>query len=168
MKREYFVNNFSHRLKKLMINKGLSSTKSLAGVKISAIAKVCGCSIQMARRYVLGEALPEIDTIYKIAKWLNVPPGWLLFGEEPESPVNLDYSQLIQIDPEILEYILLKSAPLYSLSGNEKELVNFIMDIISDVTHIKADNESILKIINISINSAIRFNGIKNEKKANA
>ena len=67
-----------------MLSKGHHSGRSKAGVKIDKLSEVCDCSQQMARRYVLGEALPDIDIIVKIAKWLNVSPGWLVFGEEPK------------------------------------------------------------------------------------
>lgn len=143
----------------------LISSVSKAGVKISALAKICGCSHQMARRYVLGEALPEIDVTYKIAKWLRVSPGWLLFGEDTEVPNNINQKNLIQIEPDLFEYILTKSTVLFELTKDTKELVHFIMDSVNDATHIKADKEELMKIIDISVNSAMRFNGIKNDRK---
>jgi transcriptional regulator with XRE-family HTH domain len=143
----------------------LISTASKAGVKISVLAEICGCSHQMARRYVLGEALPEVDITYKIAKWLKVSPGWLLFGEETEVPNNITQKNLIQIEPDLFEYILTKSTMLFELTKDTKELVHFIMDSVNDATHIKADKEELMKIIDISVNSAMRFNGIKNDRK---
>ena len=129
------------------------------------LAEISGCSHQMARRYVLGEALPDIDVTHKIAKWLKVSPGWLLFGEETQIPNNIDQKDLVQIEPDLLEYILTKSAALFNFTKDTNELIHFIMDIINDATHIKADKKEILKIIDISINSATRFNGLKNDRK---
>ncbi|USQ13629.1 helix-turn-helix transcriptional regulator [Legionella lytica] len=143
----------------------LISSASKAGVKISVLAEVCGCSHQMARRYVLGEALPEIDVTYKIAKWLKVSPGWLLFGEDTEVPNNINQNNLIQIEPDLFEYILTKSSMLFELTKDTKELVHFIMDSVNDATHIKADKKELMKIIDISVSSAMRFNGIKNDRK---
>ncbi|WP_160116133.1 helix-turn-helix domain-containing protein [Legionella busanensis] len=165
MERDYFVAGFARRLTNLMKQANLISSTAKAGVKISKLAEVSGCSHQMARRYVLGEALPDIDITYKIAKWLNVSPGWLLFGEETEIPNNLNQKDLIQIEPDLLEYILRKSTILFDVAKDKEELVQFIMDIINDAIRIEADKKEILKIIDISINSALRFNGIKNERK---
>lgn len=168
MEREHFVYGFARRLTMLMKQANLISSASKAGVKVSALAKICGCSHQMARRYVLGEALPEIDVTYKIAKWLRVSPGWLLFGEDTEVPNNIDQKNLIQIEPDLFEYILTKSTMLFELTKDTKELVHFIMDSVNDATHIKADKEELMKIIDISVNSAMRFNGFKNDRKTKA
>ncbi len=167
MEREHFVQNFGRRLTQLMQNAGFSSSRSKAGVQIKDLSEISGCSHQMARRYVLGDALPDIDVTFKIAKWLSVSPGWLLFGEESSVPNNFNQKNLIQINPDLLEHILLKSAHLFLITKDTKELICFIMDIINDATHIEADNKAILKIIEISINSATRFNGILNDKKIN-
>ena len=118
----------------------------------------------MVRRYVLGEALPDIEKIIKIAKWLNISPGWLLFGEETILPVNLDKNNLIHIESELLEYILKKSIQLIFLTHDVKELVAFIMDIINDTTHIDADKKAILKIVDMSVNSVTRFKDNSNVK----
>ncbi len=149
----------------LMKQANLISSASKAGVKISVLAEVCGCSHQMARRYVLGDALPEVDITYKIAKWLKVSPGWLLFGEDSQIPNHISQDNLIQIEPDLFEYILTKSTMLLELTKDPKELVHFIMDSVNDATHIKADKEELMKIIDISVNSAMRFNGIKNDRK---
>lgn len=168
MEREYFVHGFAQRLTMLMKQINLTSSASKAGVKISVLAEVCGCSHQMARRYVLGEALPEVDVTYKIAKWLKVSPGWLLFGEETQLPSNITQNSLIQIEADLFEYILTKSTMLLELTQDPKELVHFIMDSVNDATHIKAAKEELMKIIDISVNSAMRFNGLRNEQKIKA
>jgi transcriptional regulator with XRE-family HTH domain len=145
---------------------GYSSSRSTSGVRLNILAKIAGCSQQMARRYAIGEALPEVDVIYKIAKWLDVSPGWLLFGDETKIPNNIIQKDLVEIDPELLKYILQKVQPLYFSTNNLPELVNFIMDIIYDATHIEADSATIQKIVDITVNSATRFNGCTDEKRA--
>lgn len=165
MERDHFVHGFARRMTALMQQADLVSSKSKAGVKVSKLAEIAGCSHQMARRYVLGEALPDVNVTYKIAKWLKVSPGWLLFGDETEIPNNLDQKNLIQIEPDLLEYILTKSASLFTITKDTHELISFIMDIINDATHIKADKSEIIKIIDLSINSAIRFNGLKHDNR---
>lgn len=166
MEREHFVRGFARRLTALMQKENLGSTKSKAGVKISKLAEVSGCSQQMARRYALGEALPDVDATYKIAKWLKVSPGWLLYGEEGEVPNNIGKTNLIQIEPDLLEYILSKCAPLFDITKNRQELISYIMDIIHDATHIEAEHKEILKVIDMSINSITRFHGIKDDVRS--
>lgn len=165
MERNQFVSGFASRITELMQQANLNSANSKARVKVTQLAEIAGCSHQMARRYVLGEALPDIDVIYKIAKWLNVSPGWLLFGEETIIPDNIEQKNIVQIDSDLLEYILTKSMLLFPIAVEPKELVPFIINIIHDVIHIKAEKEEIFKIIDISINSAIHFNNINNNKQ---
>ncbi len=143
----------------------LTSTNSKAGVKVSKLAEIAGCSHQMARRYVLGEALPDVVLIYKIAKWLKVSPGWLLYGEETKIPNNDEQKNLIQNEPDLFEYILTKSTALFHITKDTKELVQFLIDIINDATHLEAEKKEIFKIVDISINSALRFNGCKYDKQ---
>jgi transcriptional regulator with XRE-family HTH domain len=165
LEREHLVQSFSRRLTQLIQNKGLGSEKSKAGVKLKELAEVSNCSHQMARRYAMGDALPDIDVTFKIAKWLQVSPGWLLFGEESTIPNNINQKNLIQIEPDLLEYILVKCAPLFLITKDTQELISFIMDIINDTTYIEADKKDILKIVDISIKSVMRFNKKSNDKR---
>ncbi len=163
MEREHFVQGFAKRLTTLMQQADLGSSKSKAGVQINKLAKISGCSNQMARRYALGEALPDVDVTYKIAKWLKVSPGWLLYGEEGDIPDNFSKSKLLHIEPELLEYILSKCATLFDITKNKQELISYIMDVIQDAIKIEADQKEILKVIDMSINSITRFHGIKDD-----
>ena len=163
LEREHFVRGFARRLTALMQQENLGSSKSKAGVKITKLAEIGGCSHQMARRYVLGEALPDVDVTYKIAKWLKVSPGWLLYGEEDDIPNNIGQKNLIQIEPDLLEYILSKCASLFDITKNKQELISYIMDIIHDATHIEAEPKEIIKVIDMSINSITRFHGINDD-----
>lgn len=163
MERAYFVSGFARRLTALMQQANLGSSKSKAGVQINKLAEVSGCSLQMARRYVLGEALPDVDVTYKIAKWLKVSPGWLLYGEESDIPNNIGETNLVQIEPELLQYILSKCATLFDIVQKKQELISFIMDIIHDATHIEANSKEILKVVDMSINSITRFHGMNDD-----
>lgn len=160
MKRNDFLHGFSQRITMLLQQANLGSDNSKAKVKVSRLAEVAGCSHQMARRYVLGEALPEIDVTYKIAKWLNVSPGWLLFGEEIQVPDNIEKKQITCIETDILHYIITKSLSLSTLAKEPEELALFILAIIQDVIHVRAEKKEVFKIIDISINSAMHFNKI--------
>lgn len=160
MEREIFVKNFGLRLLDLMQQADLKSEKSKAKVKVTKLAEISQCSVQMARKYVMGEALPDVNTIYKIARWLNVSPGWLLFGEESKLPDNISQKNLVIIENDLLKHILAKSINLVKYVKDTNELVNFITDVINDTTQIEANEETILKLIDISINSAMRFHEI--------
>lgn len=80
-------------------------------------------------------------------------------------PGNVNKKDLIQIESDLFEYILTKSIILFELTKDTQELVQFIIDSINDASHIKADKEELMKIIDISVKSAMRFNGIKNDRK---
>lgn len=149
--REKFVKEFSQRLKKSLIQKGHASTRSESGVNYNKLAGIINCSKQMTRRYTLGEALPNYDIVLKMADWLEVSPGWLLFGDEPTD------KKQINIDSELLRYILTNSAALFTSTSNPDETVNFILDLISDTMNLHEDRESIYKIIDLATGTARRF-----------
>lgn len=140
-----------------MQEKGHISDRSRAGVKLDQLAEVCGCTPQMVRRYVLGEALPDIDITVRIAQWLDVTPGWLLFGDNRPVLNFIPYTDHIHIEADVLEYILLKTAPLYNLNQEKQDLVSFVMEIIQEVTQLAADKKAMLKLIDVSVSSALRF-----------
>src|SRR5579862_6247545 len=108
MERVNFVNNFSKRLNSLLQKKGYSSNRSQAGVEINQLAKAAGVSYQMARKYALGMALPDYHVIPKIAKWLNVTSSYLLFGENESNIPEHKSATSIEIESELLKYILHK------------------------------------------------------------
>ncbi|HIF0232810.1 TPA: hypothetical protein ACXYK5_002738 [Legionella pneumophila] len=66
------------------------------------LATVCGCSVQMARRYWSGTALPKPAAILTLAQQLHVRASWLYFGEG-QSHVDSD---TLSIHPEVLTYLL--------------------------------------------------------------
>ena len=84
--RKVFNQAFSQRLKSILIQKGYVSQRSITGVKVSELAKAINCSHQMARRYALGDALPDYEAVLRMAAWLEVSPGWLLFGTKESLP----------------------------------------------------------------------------------
>lgn len=158
MDRSKFVQHFSRRLIQLMTEEGFDSTRAKNGVDISKLAKISGCSYQMARKYTLGEALPELHVIAKIAIWLRTSPSWLLFGENETQISRHTSGAIIEIEPDLLKYILNKSHVLFKLSNNSDDIVNFIVDTIYDATHLNSDNKTIHKIIDMMISSATLLN----------
>lgn len=169
MKRIDFVNNFSKRLHFSLENKGYFSSRSKGRVDISQLAKITGVSYQMARKYILGLAMPEYHIISIIAKWLEVSPSWLLFGEEEIIKQDKYKSKsLIEIESEFLGYILKKCVVLFPPIKESEKIMNFIAGIIYDASHLDADNKTVLKIIDMMLSSAIQLADIENEKRTNA
>lgn len=166
MERAHFVTKFSKRLNALLQKEGYISTRSKAGVEIGQLAKVAGVSYQMARKYIIGEALPDYHIIPKIAKWLNVSPSWLLFGENESIVPELKSNSLIEIDIELLRYILHKCTILFPPTAESEKIANYILGVIYDASHINADSKTILKIIDMMLSSAIQLAEINLEKRA--
>lgn len=166
MARADFVSNFSKRLNSLLQKEGYSSNRSKAGIEITELAKVSGVSYQMARKYALGMALPDYHVIPKIAKWLNVSPSWLLFGEKEAIVPEHKSSTLIEIESDLLKYILLKCAVLFPPTSEVDKIINYIFGVIYDASHINTDNKTLLKIIDMMLSSAIQLSNINKEKRA--
>ncbi len=149
LNRAKFTKQFSHRLNELMRKAGYMSARVKNGIDIEKLAQISGCSYQMARRYALGEALPEIYIIAKIAAYLKSSPSWLLFGENQSLISEQKTGAMIEISPDLLKYILHKSIVLLSITDNKDELVNFLVDSIYDASHLQADDNMIYKIIDM-------------------
>lgn len=154
MTRMQLMHAFSQRLILVLKKKGFQSATASSGVKIKALAETLGCSVQIARRYALGESLPEPEQLLKIADWLEVSPGWLLFGEQQKENENIISAE---IDMELLRHILTRLASLFVQSHASQALVEFAQDLIYDALHMKASKKTIFKMIDIAVQSAGRF-----------
>jgi transcriptional regulator with XRE-family HTH domain len=157
MERTDIANNFSKRLKSLLQK---THTSHRTNIDINQLGKIAGVSYQMARKYILGLALPEYHVIIRMSQWLNVSPGWLLFGEQ-ENLLNNKSDTLIQIESELLTYILKKFITLFPPTAEADQIINFIVGVIYDATHINADNKTIRKIIDMMSSSAIQMREFK-------
>lgn len=167
MERVKLVNEFSQRLTSLLQREGYISNRiSKTGIEINHLAKAAGVSYQMARKYSLGLALPDYHIIPKIAKWLNVSPGWLLFGETEQYTTDQISPPLIAIETALLKHILLKCSVLYPSTNEAEKIVNYIVGIIYDISHINTDYQTILKIIDMMLSSAMEFSDMPKEKRA--
>lgn len=150
---------FSARLIKCLKKKGLASNRSHTGVSHIELAKVIGKPIQVVSLIVAGERIPEPEIIITIAKWLQVSPGWLLFGE-PSTHVDA-----ITIEESLLEEILEKALALdYEILSTEK-FSKFIRDIIIDTATLDADIEIKHKMIEKIFSSAGFFSADKRRIK---
>lgn len=166
MERSSFVTQFAKRLTALLQQQGHISNRAKTGVEIMQLAKIAGVSYQMARKYTLGIALPDYHVIPKIASWLNVSPSWLLFGENNLSTPECYPHSLIEIDIELLRYILSKYVNLVSCKTESEKLTNFIIEVIYNVSHINANKKTILPIIDLMLSSMVKLVQTETEKRA--
>lgn len=161
-KREVGVAFFAQRLVDTLVDKGYTSSRTKVNAR--ELADAIGCSYQMARKYVVGVALPEFETIQKIAIWLDVSAGWLLFGETEHVDRN-DKDERLNLNLDIVRHIINKILPLYANCGNLDEVVDFAVDVFYDASHINADKTTILKCIDMAIDSVERFSKQNNDRR---
>src|SRR5215207_3682155 len=81
MEKVNLTKQFAYRLRDAMLAAGFNSQRSTSGVCIHKLAEITGYSVQICRKYLRGEAIPEPVKLIEIAKKLQVSPGWLLFGD---------------------------------------------------------------------------------------
>jgi transcriptional regulator with XRE-family HTH domain len=155
MEKVNLTKQFSYRLRDAMITAGFNSQRSTSGVSIHKLAEITGYSVQICRKYLRGEAIPEATKLIDIAAKLNVSPGWLLFGDA-HNELNVSQDQLI-ISKKLLHYMFTRAACLYNGDLMEKEVPDFLMELIKDISLINANEEQSKKIIDLAISSVKHF-----------
>lgn len=156
MNREILASKFSERLNARLCEQGYQSQRSVAGVQFKALAKAAGVSIQMARKYALGIALPEPEVTLKIAHWLGVSPGWLIFGEA--MPDNPESAGEVMIKQELLAYILNRCFENFGLSQTAGNVVEYMLEVIYDASHLNTDIPTTKHIIDMMLSSTMVLN----------
>jgi hypothetical protein len=155
MEKVDLTKQFAFRLRDAMIRAGFNSHRSTSGVSIHMLAEITGHSLQICRKYVRGEAIPEPLKIIEIAAVLKVAPGWLLFGDATND-LNLESDQLT-VNKKLLHYLFTKATTLYNAPHMENEVPDFLIELIKDVSLINANEEQSKKIIDLAIASVTRF-----------
>lgn len=155
MEKNTLTKQFAARLWEAMIAAGMISQRSTSGIDIHQLAEITGHSVQICRKYLRGEALPEPVKLIQIASKLKVSPGWLLFGEALHNPSPS--SDRISFDKHLLRYIFSKATSLYNSTLSDKDVSDFLLDLITDVSQINANEEQSKKIIDLAISSAQHF-----------
>lgn len=145
---------FASRLHDAMIAKGYNSQRSTSGVCIHKLAEITGYSVQICRKYLKGEAIPEPLKLAELAAKLNVSAGWLLFGDADDD--SIIPNNKITINKDLLLYIFTKAAGLYH--SDLKEIPDFLMDLIKDLNIINTDLEQSKKIVDLALASVKYFN----------
>lgn len=157
MEKKNLAEDFASRLKEAMLAAKLDSKRSTSGVCIHKLAEITGYSVQICRRYLRGEAIPELAKLTAIAETLGVTPGWLLFGDSPINQQNATTE--IRISRELLQYLFTHAAALYRDSNDGKEVSDFLLELVSDISEINASDEQSKKIIDLAMASIKHFKG---------
>lgn len=151
-----FSKQFSYRLREAMLAANFNSSRSTSGVSIHKLAEITGYSVQICRRYLRGEAIPEPVKLMEIAEELKVSPGWLLFGDSHSH--YPDNSQKITINKNLLRYIVTHTAQLYNDGRQDDDVSDFLLELIQDVSQINASEDQSKKIIDLALSSIKHFN----------
>ncbi|STY28098.1 putative transcriptional regulator [Legionella wadsworthii] len=146
---------FAGRLRDAMIAAGFNSKRSTSGVCIHTLSEITGYSVQICRKYLRGEAIPDPLKLMEIAAKLHVSPGWLLFGDATNDQIGLQ--EKVLIDKNLLQYIFIKASCLYRGDLLEQEISGFLMGLIHDVSLISAEEEQAKKIIDLALASVKHF-----------
>jgi hypothetical protein len=154
MEKIHLAKQFASRLHDAMLAAGFNSQRSTSGVCIHKLAEITGHSVQICRRYLRGEALPEPLKVTEIAEKLHVSPGWLLFGDALDQGVA---QEKISMSKNVLRYLFEKISCLYKSTLMEPERSNFLMELINDVSLINAQEEQSKKIIDLALSSVNHF-----------
>lgn len=155
MEKPDLTKQFACRLRQALLQAGFSSLRSTSGVSIHKLAEMTGHSLQICRKYVRGEAMPEPLKLIELAQKLKVSPGWLLFGENEEDHPN--QKETISISRNLLHYILAQIQTLDLLSSRSNEITNFAVDLIYDLSLINTDEEQSKKIVDLALASIKHF-----------
>ncbi|WP_028388352.1 helix-turn-helix domain-containing protein [Legionella fairfieldensis] len=155
MEKVDLTKQFAYRLRDAMIAAGFNSQRSLSGVCIHKLAEITGYSVQICRKYLRGEAIPEPVKLVEIAAKLNVSPGWLLFGDS-YNDTGISEDKII-ISRNLLHYIFTRARSLYNASHLEEEIPGFLMELITDISHINTNEEQSKKIIDLALSSVKHF-----------
>ena len=155
MEKVNLTKQFAYRLRDAMIAAGFNSQRSTSGVSIHKLAEITGYSVQICRKYLRGEAIPEPTKLVEIAQKLNVSPGWLLFGDSHNDP-GISKNN-VSISRDLLHYMFSKATYLYNDKLMEHEVPDFLMELINDISLINASEEQSKKIIDLAISSVKHF-----------
>ena len=150
-----FTKQFAHRLRDTMIAAGLNSMRSTSGVSIHKLAEITGYSVQICRKYLRGEAIPEPIKLIEIATKLQVSPGWLLFGDSHRD--NCIERDQVVLSKSLLLYIFESAADLFRKPILENEVPGFLLELINDLSQINTNEEQSKKIIDLAISSVMHF-----------
>lgn len=158
--------NITERLKEALMKRGLRSTVSIIGVQAAPLAKHLGVSVQTIRKYLTGEATPDLNKIINIAEFLKVSPGWLAFGLNEvftdSSPKVFEIKKIFI--KEIFQCLLKNVLDIKLDEDLLGSIYDFLYGIINDIAQLESSDEMKLRLIKTSIASASIMEKIKWKK----
>lgn len=155
MEKVDLTKQFAYRLRDAMIAAGFNSQRSASGVSIHKLAEITGYSVQICRKYLRGQAIPEPTKLIEIAQKLHVSPGWLLFGDANNTQPGSENK--LTISKNLTHYIFKHAACLYNDKLMENEVADFLLELMNDVSFINASEEQSKKIIDLALSSVKHF-----------
>lgn len=94
------MNEFQHRLQQVIEERKITA---------SELSKLTGIDKGSLSNYINGVYEPKQDKVYKMARALNVDPGWLMTGETPR--IRLDGEYKIKFDDSLLDELKSRLSP---------------------------------------------------------
>ena len=147
--------NFVTRLTNGMIKKGFASNTAKIGVQAAPLANYLSVSVQMIRKYFSGETVPDINTIIKISKFLDVCPAWLTFGISANSACSENKFHIKkQFIDEIFNGLFQDVLGIKIEPDLEVAITNFLYGIINDIGQLDADDKMKSHLIKTAVSSA--------------
>lgn len=74
---------FKNRLSTALSNAGCKLSPSALARDFNLRANGAVVTVHGARKWLIGDAFPTQEKLHVLARWLNVSPQWLRFGEGP-------------------------------------------------------------------------------------
>ncbi len=155
MQKSEITLQFAYRLKEAMIAAGFNSVRSPSGVNLAVLQTITGYSVQICRKYIRGDALPDISKTIAIAAHLNVSPAWLLFGET--NVCKQPASQYIAIQPALLYHIFKTLLKEICTFQEIDDMADLLLSLTGDIATIHAPNADLKKIIELTLSSAFTY-----------
>lgn len=148
MEHAQLVKQFAKRLRESMIASGFASTSTVSGVNLFKLSEITGCSMQICRKYVQGNAMPGYSKVITLANSLNVSPGWLVFGDDIGH--SREQEQLISINEESLHCILQEASHLRE-HLNKIDYADYLITLIKSVVSLDCSVDITSKVINLLV-----------------
>lgn len=73
---------FCKRLTKALVAAGVPAKPSIFAREFNYRADGAAVTVHGARKWLMGEAMPTQERLHVLARWLNVPPQWLRYGDD--------------------------------------------------------------------------------------
>jgi transcriptional regulator with XRE-family HTH domain len=132
--------------------KGYHSSRSIYGIHIHKFADLTGHSLQICRKYLRGQAIPESQKLQEIAGHLEVSPGWLLFGDCHSQTHG--QPNKITINKDLLRYIYVHVSALQQPQPTLIDFYSeFFINLSDEISQISDDLEQSKKIIDLAVSS---------------